>query len=355
VFVLPSLHAVAGLHALATIANPWQALAIVAMAVVGGLLLNALGTLLYRILEGYLWPGWLQQWRCQAHRERKQRLELRVEVARLTRFERRDQLADQQGLPAGERPRMLTDERRRRLAELRADPSMAAALERYGNSPGWRVSQLQEQLRRYPIDDDQVLPTRLGNAIRRFEEYGYDRYRLDIIALWYALTGVAPEQVRKQETVSRASSDFFVCLLYGHLLVIGFGLAAIAVSPGSLVRPLIAVVVTAVLIPLWYRLAVEATDDWAAAVQALVDVGRKPLAEAMSLTVPTAIEEERQMWSAVSRFSRRPYRAAQPDLDRYRSDASSAARSTRRTLPPARAAHSSSVQPRSSNSANRAG
>ncbi|MFG2490359.1 hypothetical protein ACGFSD_04685 [Streptomyces caniferus] len=57
---------------------------------------------------------------------------------------------------------------------------------------------MHERLARYPVADDQIAPTRLGNAIRRFEEYGYDRYRLDTQVLWNELTGCVPDQVRRQ-------------------------------------------------------------------------------------------------------------------------------------------------------------
>ena len=80
-------------------------------------------------------------------------------------------------------------------------------------------SLLDERLHRYPSDDRQVTPTRLGNAIRRFEEYGYDRFRLDSQVLWHELNAVVLESARKQAEDARTSVDFFVCLIYGHLLV----------------------------------------------------------------------------------------------------------------------------------------
>ena len=70
-------------------------------------------------------------------------------------------------------------------------------------------------------------PTRLGNAIRRLEEYGHNRYRLDSQALWYELTAAAPKQLSQQVDTARAGVDFFVCLLYGQLLAAATALASL--------------------------------------------------------------------------------------------------------------------------------
>ncbi len=59
---------------------------------------------------------------------------------------------------------------------------------------------LNEQLHRYPLDDRQVIPTRLGNAIRQFEEYGYDRYRLDSQVLWHELNAAVPDMRASRPT-----------------------------------------------------------------------------------------------------------------------------------------------------------
>ncbi|MET7992069.1 hypothetical protein ABZU76_14290 [Amycolatopsis sp. NPDC005232] len=69
------------------------------------------------------------------------------------------------------------------------------------------------------LDERQVAATRLGNAIRRFEEHGHHRYRLDSQVLWHELNAVVPEPVRKQVEDGRTNVDFFVSLLCGHVLV----------------------------------------------------------------------------------------------------------------------------------------
>lgn len=239
-------------------------------AVLFGIVLNALQTPLYRILEGYLlWPNGAYDRGCRRQRARKQR-----------------------------------------TANLIASPESRTPVQR---------ALLNEQLARYPSDDGQLAPTRLGNAIRRFEEYGYNRFRLDTQVLWNELSATAPEQARRQVETARTSVDFFVALLYGHGVVTL--LALVALTSAKAERPLLVftAIALSVLIPLWYRSAVYATDEWAAAVRAIVNLGRKPLADALGLVLPQQLAVERSMWQLVTRLSRRPYQdAADTAFEPYR-------------------------------------
>ena len=54
--------------------------------------------------------------------------------------------------------------------------------------------------------------------------------------------------------------------------------------------------------PVWYRSAVMSCSYWDAAVRALVDLGRVPLAAARGLVLPSTIERERRMWNLVVSF-----------------------------------------------------
>ncbi|MFI0265230.1 hypothetical protein [Streptomyces luteogriseus] len=128
-------------------------------------------------------------------------------------------------------------------------------------------------------------------------------------------------RLRRQSELARASVDFFVALPAGRVAV-AFA-AALALAGGSrpdrlaLVSTLVAL---ALLVPVWHRSAVTATDEWAAAVRALVDTGRKPLAASLGLALPQTLAAERDMWTMVSRLSRIPYHERAAALDRYRAE-----------------------------------
>jgi hypothetical protein len=271
-----------------------------------GLTLAALQTPLYRILEGYLgWPE--RMFGAGRHRQlaRKHLLQNRLDAAYLVSRE-----------TAG----TLTDTDSRILKAFRSHPvtgRFVASDARRG--PVW-LSLLDERLSRFPADDRQVTPTRLGNAIRRFEEYGYDRFRLDSQVLWHELNAVVPEPARKQAEDARTTVDFFVCLLYGHLLVAFSACAALVI--GTQGKPWLAataIVALPLLAAVWYRVAVAATDDWAGAVRAMVNLGRQPLATSMGLSLPETNNGERAMWTLTAELARGPYTPAMAALDRYRS------------------------------------
>ncbi|GAA3292037.1 hypothetical protein GCM10020218_066110 [Dactylosporangium vinaceum] len=262
------------------------------VAVLVGLLLAAVQTPLYRILEGYLgWPHGVANRARERMRQRKLLLADRIAAVELVDRERAGDL-DTDGAAA--------------LAAMRAHRRVRRHLDRDATGGAVRRGLLHERLRRFPVDDSQVVATRLGNAIRRLEEYGYDRYRLDTQIFWYELTAVADERTTKQVEQARTTVDFFVALLYGHLAVAGVALVGAFVHPGALLWA--AVVGLPLLAYCWYRLAVVTTDEWAAAVRAMVNVGRVAFAERLGVTLPATLEEERTMWARQSRLVRLSYR-----------------------------------------------
>jgi hypothetical protein len=239
-----------------------------------GFTMAAVARPLYQVLEGYtLWPRWLRARRIQVHRRKKGALEDALAVV------------------------------------VRSSDVDAALQERL----------LGARLASYPVDDHEVAPTRLGNALRAFETYGQDRYRLDSQTLWLELHTVTPKVLLDEVTGSRVSTDFFVALVY---LTAGNGFVAAALSAweqfGSLHYtdvPLILASAFATFVgPLaCYRLAVWTTTFTAAAVRAMVNLGRPKLAETLGLGLPSAVEDERELWGSLSDFVGAAY-----DSDRAR-------------------------------------
>jgi hypothetical protein len=275
VLVLPSLqnkefHAAQAIKAVAS--DAWV---VVGATILLGLLLHALYRPLYRILEGYtLWPQWLHDWGHNRQIERKARLEKRV--------------------------------------------SKLESKKAHGDTTWLRVDLVKEKLHSYPSEDDQIAPTRLGNAIRRFETYALNRYRFDSQTLWYELSAVAPAEINRQGDMTRGVVDLFVCLLYGHLLVLISAVAAIfAGYPNGNVLTLTAVIL-AILARLWYSVACASAVEWSKTQRALANLGRKPLAEAFGLKLPETINEERDMWELVTSFVQHPYSDDYVPFDQYR-------------------------------------
>ncbi|MFJ9468096.1 hypothetical protein [Streptomyces caniferus] len=305
VTVAPGLQGLTLLHRLRPTTGGGSALLFLTGSLLLGLVANAFQNPLFRLLEGYLfWPATAYEAGCRRSRRAKADLTDRLSLLRLERRERED----------GE----LSPEDGELLARLRGQPRTERAARRDRRRTAAQRALVHERLARYPVADDQIAPTRLGNAIRRFEEYGYDRYRLDTQVLWNELTGCVPDQVRRQVELARTSVDFFVALLYGHVVVCFLAVLTLATARPDTSMLWGTIVLLLLLVPVWYRSAVTSTDEWAAAVRAMVNVGRKPLADAMCLVLPDQLAKERDMWTMVSRLSRIPYHERASALDRYR-------------------------------------
>ncbi|MFI1445018.1 hypothetical protein [Streptomyces fructofermentans] len=273
-------------------------------SVLVGLVLHALQNPLYRVLEGYaLWPDPAYGWGCRRQLRVKHGLRDRIAALRLEQRMREGRAGADAAV---------------RLARLRSSPDVARHTRRDRRRSTVQKALLQEGLSRYPVSDEQVAPTRLGNAIRRLEEYGYERFRLDTQVMWHELTGCASDQTRRQVELARTRVDFFVALLYGHGVVALCALAALLSSRPQQGVLLTSASVLIALMPVWYWSAVKATDEWAASVRSLVNLGRKPLAESLGYSLPLQLEAERTMWTLVCRLSRLPYHERAAALDQYR-------------------------------------
>ncbi|KAB1145411.1 hypothetical protein F7R91_19805 [Streptomyces luteolifulvus] len=252
--------------------DAWLIIGVVIMA---GLLLNALQTPLYRILEGYMfWPQWMHD---------------------LGRW--------LQGKRMGRLDKKIT--------------KLQTAINA-GKSRSLRLAIIEERRALYPVDKNQVAPTRLGNSIRQFEEYSFNRYELDTQTLWYEISAVAPKEVSRQGDVARGAVDLFVCLLFGHILVslAALGAALSGARNGGILWVTFAGLV--VLARVWYQVACVSAAEWSATQQALANLGRRPLAKALGLELPEDILEERRMWRRVTLFVQDAYVEGRHDFSEFR-------------------------------------
>jgi hypothetical protein len=166
--VLPSLGSWTAFMTLASASATEKGWLLLIVSIAIGLTLSIISTPLYRILEGYsLWPTSWQDKRIEHHRHRRAEL-----FKAVTKGQNKSD-----------------------------DLSVMDAL-------------ALEGFRRYPDVADQVAPTLLGNAIRRFEYYSFNHYQLDSQKLWYQLRAVTPESTTKEVDNARSGVDFFVCLFY---------------------------------------------------------------------------------------------------------------------------------------------
>jgi hypothetical protein len=132
---------------------------------------------------------------------------------------------------------------------------------------------------------------------------------------------------------ARTSVDFFVCLLYGGATTALLAILVDLTGNGD-PRSFFAILIGILISIACYRLAVLSTDEWDAAVRAVVDHGRMGVAATFGLAIPANLAEERYMWRAVNTLVRREYAYSESrdiglKLRRFKSLPAKSTRSTR--------------------------
>ena len=162
----------------------------------------------------------------------------------------------------------------------------------------------QQQL---PHDIDYVMPTALGNAFAKIEEYPYERYGMDAIVYWPRLVAVIPEDYQSQLANLKATLDFFLNL---SLLAGLFGLGALAIGVWFRIIPVFVYGLLALVVAYGvYRLAVASTRDLGELTMSCFDLFRGALLENLlgkyDVHEPVNLIAEQQLWQSLASFIRR--------------------------------------------------
>jgi hypothetical protein len=278
-FVGPLLPTSWPLHdALSTLSDPETAinLALVTLVVTG--FLYALNLSIIRLYEGYSWKeSWLGRRRTENYQAR---------FAAVDAFWR------------GGRTLVL-DQR------FETDPRYLSVMERWAKA-GLALN------KEFPGRADLVLPTKLGNVIRSFEDYPRRQYGMFAITLWPRL--VAKIDATFAGTIDDAkalldlaiNSSLLAGILALALLVTGLVYPAaldqlsIWGIPGYLVW-LLEVLALAGLSVMFYALSISRADAWGAAIKGAFDLYRwELLAQLGYEQLPRTRMEERVLWDAIS-------------------------------------------------------
>jgi hypothetical protein len=214
---------------------------------------------LYRFLEGYSFPTWLAN-----------RLKARNRIL-LSK-----QLEEIKGL----------HERWRKEREGFPETDLA------------RYQTLRSNLLKWmPSQQNDVLPTRFGNAIKAFEVYPRDVYGADGVAIWLRLGSVMPKPFNESIEQIQTQINFLMnCCFYSALI------ATIAFARATYwgVHWLLWAVVAMVLVYLFYRWAVTLIPAWGELVTSAFDCYLPALAHQLGFELPEDGNERRAFWTSFS-------------------------------------------------------
>lgn len=231
---------------------------VIAIWVVGVVLL-AMNTPLFRMLEGYWWPL-NRDWARQGYRSK---FESKLASARA--------LAERW--------------------EREGDDFPRADIDAYMELQQWRTQ-------RMPSRVEDVLATRFGNAIRAFEVYPRDMYGADGPTVWWRLLAVVPREFLDRVFDAKSEVDFLI-----NLSFFGCVTSLIALLDGSLPLKwagflwIIGGIAVGRGAYLW---ATSSVEEWGALVKSAFDCYLGDLATRLGYEVPVSDAERRRFWTAFS-------------------------------------------------------
>jgi hypothetical protein len=162
--------------------------------------------------------------------------------------------------------------------------------------------------RELPGEKALVLPTRLGNVIRSFEEYPRMQYGLDAIALWPHLLEVIDKDHAAAIEDEKVGFDFMLNMsfLLGMLGVATLyaGLADLVSAATRNETPwswLVQLAAFAGLAYLAYLSAINRATGWGSAVRAAFETNRWTILRQLGYqAAPATLEAERDLWKYIS-------------------------------------------------------
>lgn len=166
-------------------------------------------------------------------------------------------------------------------------------------------------LNRYPTRENDILPTRFGNAIRAFEYYPREVYGADSISIYLRLASVIPKDFSGLIDDARAEVNFFLNIWF-LALVIAFAAALrvfveayaqhFRIWPNDTRAPAIAIVICIVAASLAYEWSIGRVVAWGDLVKSAFDCYLPALAKQLDYTLPSTESRRRDFWTDVSRL-----------------------------------------------------
>lgn len=271
-FVLPIVPSeVAVLAPLQKLGTEWQLIALsLVTVVISGVLYN-LNIPIIRLYEGYPWrDSWLGRRRTARHRGRYE-----------------SALARRSGM------RTLL----RALGDQHPDYDRLRGV--------WR-GYSEAANREFPQDSNLILPTRLGNVIRSFEDYSYRQYGMESITLWPRLIAKIDKEYAAAVDAAKAGLDFSINMSFLSIILALGLLAAGLVYPVPLVSGfsfwlwLVEIVGFLALGHGAYLISLGQAGSWGELVKGTFDLYRWDLLTQLGYQHrPTTMVEERTMWNDI--------------------------------------------------------
>jgi hypothetical protein len=254
------------------------------LVLVVGITIHPLQFGMTQLLEGYWGHGRLQRRAMERSQRRHTEQWWAITATSREARSRVDSIDEQLKLILKKRTSLIApqsvledlDDEERELVDARIAPNLA-----------WQ--QLGMAAARYPTNPDEVLPTRLGNMLRRHERLAGEPFGLDAVTVTPFLAQVAEEPEREYLNDARTALDLPVRMVLVWALCTLEGILLLWPYDFWLAVPLL----TYALAWFAYRGAVSAASAYGLALGVVLTLGRRDLYERLSIEFPPDAASER--------------------------------------------------------------
>ena len=178
-----------------------------------------------------------------------------------------------------------------------------------------------EFVRDYPLSEDVVLPTKLGNTIRAFEFYPFLIYNIDTVTIWPRLMVIVPQSCRDQ--IEEAESNFQLLLNISFLsLILGieclstffytYYMSLFTLDTPHINISIISISMISFMISYsFYYASIARANDWGESVKSAFDLYRLDLLKKFGIFLPPKafnLSQEQEIWGklqAMTSYARR--------------------------------------------------
>jgi hypothetical protein len=269
-----------------------QIAALLVAALLLGLVLHPFQFSMTQLLEGYWGASWiglgLARWRIMHYRRAVRALDKAAKDA------------EDKWQGAVERGRTTPDRLEREAPQRRKDKNAAQLNRPSGDrmiADYLRTQALRAARRQYPDAQRRMMPTRLGNVLRRYEDRAGQQYGLSIVGIAPHLNLVADPGHREYVADCRKGLDLGVrlCILFAFATALSVVLLA---RDGAWLFLALAPYAVSYLA---YRGATSSAHAYGTALSTLVDLDRFALYERLHVPSPSSIHVERDRNAQLSR------------------------------------------------------
>lgn len=152
------------------------------------------------------------------------------------------------------------------------------------------VEESQRVIDGYPIDDDDMMPTRLGNVLRRYERLAGSQYGLDAVGIIRHVALVAPAQRVDYVNDQRQLLDLSVRMTATSIFATFVAIAFLWRHGPWLLLALVPYGIAY----LSYRGAIVVAHEYGSAISTMIDLDRFALYDSLHLPLPTTTTAERR-------------------------------------------------------------